>query len=95
MLYPVKELSPDQRRAVESLLGHPVADDESVSVKSIRPAAVVPALLSAEQRREAVERLRRYFAKVDAQRKPVTDAEEEEIINEALRSTRPDYWPIY
>jgi hypothetical protein len=36
----------------------------------------------------------KYFAKIDAQRKPVSEEEEEEIINEALRSTRPGYRPV-
>jgi hypothetical protein len=43
--------------------------------------------LSSEERKEALAKLQRYFAKVDAQGKPVSEAEEEEIINEALRST--------
>ncbi|MGA7236615.1 MAG: hypothetical protein WBY44_13095 [Bryobacteraceae bacterium] len=46
------------------------------------------------EREEALERLHRYFAKVDAGRKPVSEAEEEEIISEALRSTRPGYKPV-
>jgi len=93
MLHDVKDLSPEQRRAVENLLGRPVADDESVSIKGIRPSAIIPSRLSSEERKEALAKLQRYFAKVDAQRKPVSDTEEEEIINEALRSTRPNYRP--
>jgi hypothetical protein len=95
MLHNVKDLSPDQRRAVENLLGRPVAEDESVSIKGIRPAAIVPPRLSSEERSEALANLRCYFAKVDAQRKPVSEAEEAEIINEALRSTRPNYRPLH
>ena len=95
MLHHVKDLSPDQRRAVENLLGRSVADDELVSIKSIRPAAILPPQLSPEERVEALDRLRRYFAKVDSQRRPVSEAEEEEIINEALRSTRPNYRPVH
>lgn len=33
MFHDVKDLSPEQKRAVESLLGRPVAEDESVSIK--------------------------------------------------------------
>jgi hypothetical protein len=94
MLHHVKDLSPDQKRAIENLLGHPVSEDESVSIKSIRPSAIIPPQLSPDERKEALEKLRGYFAKVDAQRKPVSEKEEEEIINEALRSTRPNYRPI-
>ena len=93
MLHHVKDLSPEQRRAVEVLLGRQVSEDESVSIKGIRPSAIIRPSLSPEARNEALEKLRRYFAKVDAQRKPVSDEEEEEIINEALRSTRPNYRP--
>jgi cytochrome P450 len=93
MLHPVRSLSPEQRLAVESLLGHPVSDGEAVSIKSIRTTPLLERELSAEERRAAVDRLDRYFAKVDAQRKPVSEAEAEAIIDEALRSTRPDYRP--
>ena len=34
MLHHVKDLSPEQRRAVENLLGRPVAEDESVSIRT-------------------------------------------------------------
>jgi hypothetical protein len=76
------------------LLGREVAEDESVSVKSIRPGNIVDPGLSPEQRRNAMEQLNGYFAKVDAGRKPVSVEEEEAIINEALRSARPNYRPI-
>jgi len=94
MLHQVKDLSPEQRQAVETLLGRPVALDESVIVKSIRPSATIPPRLSPQEREDVLEKLRQYFAKVDVQRKPVSEAEEEEIINEALRATRPNYRPI-
>lgn len=94
MLHHVKDLSPDQKRAIENLLGHAVSEDESVSIKSIRPSAIIPPQLSPQERKEALEKLRRYFAKVDAHRAPVSEREEEEIINEALRSSRPNYRPI-
>ena len=95
MLHDVKDLSPEQRRAVENLLGRAVAEDESVSIRGIRPSAIIPSRLSSEDRKEALGKLRGYFAKVDARRTPVSEAEEEEIINEALRSTRPGYRPIH
>lgn len=51
-------------------------------------------VLSPEEREAALKKLREYFAKIDSQRTPASDEEEEEIINEALRSTRPGYKPI-
>jgi hypothetical protein len=95
MLHPVKDLSPEDRRAIENLLGRPLDEDESVSIKSIRPSAIIPPRLTPEERKEAIKKLRQYFAKVDAQRKPVSAEEEEAIINEALRSVRRDYRPIH
>lgn len=94
MLHHVKDLSADQRHTVENLLGHRVADDESVSIKSIRPATILPPQLSPGERDEALEKLRHYFDKVDAQRQLVSAAEEEEVMNEALRTTRPNYRPV-
>ena len=95
MLHDVKDLSPEQRRTVENLLGRPVAEDESVSIKGIRPSEIISARLSTEERAAALQKLRGYFAKVDARREPVSPAEEEEIINEARRSTRPHSRPIH
>ena len=37
MVYQVKDLSPEQKQAAEILLGHPVSDDELVSIKSLGP----------------------------------------------------------
>jgi len=90
MTHSVKNLSIEQRLAIESLLGRRISDDESVSVKAIPPSPQ----LSAEERSAAIEKLNRYFAKVDANRQQVSDEEEDAIINEALRSARPDYRPV-
>jgi hypothetical protein len=37
MTHYVKDLSPENKPAIESLLGRPVADNESVSVKAFAP----------------------------------------------------------
>ena len=85
MLHRVKDLSAEQKLAVERLLGRSVSDDESVSIKALHSSVILPSRLSDRERKEALEKLRRYFAKVDAQRKPATAEEEEAIVNEALR----------
>ncbi len=95
MLHPVKDLSPEQRRAIESLLGRKVSEEEAVSIKSIRASSILAPNLTAEERKKALERLDRYFDKVDARREPVTEAEEEGIINEALASARSDTRPVH
>ena len=35
MLHSVKDLSPDQKLAIESLLGRPISEDEQVSVRTL------------------------------------------------------------
>jgi hypothetical protein len=88
MIRNAKDLSPDQKAVIESLLGRRVLADEDISVRAIqRPA------LSDERRLELVEQLRKYFAEVDARRKPASAEEAEEILTEAIRSTRPGYRP--
>jgi hypothetical protein len=89
MLYQVKDLSPEQRRAAEILLGHPVSEDDAVSIRSLGPTTIIPSKLSAEDRVDALRALEKRFAA--ANRPEVGDEEEEAIVNEALRSTRHNH----
>ena len=88
MIRNVKDLSPDQKMAVESLLGRAVSEQETVSVQAFEPPAI-----SEQRRQEIAEALRQYFAEVDAKRQPVSAEEADDILNEAMRSSRPDYRP--
>ena len=88
MIRNAKDLSPDQRAVFETLLGRRVLEDEAISVRAIQPPS-----LSDQRRQELVEELNKYFAEVDARRKPVSAEEAEEILTEAVRSTRPGYRP--
>jgi hypothetical protein len=88
MIRNAKDLSPDQKAAIESLLGRRILEDEAISVRAIEPPA-----LSDERKHELVEQLKKYFAEVDARRQPGSPEEAEEIINEAMRSVRPGYRP--
>jgi len=47
MIHSVKDLSPDQKLAIESLLGRPISEDERVSVRTV-PAS--PEWLASVQR---------------------------------------------
>jgi hypothetical protein len=85
MTHSVKNLSIEQKLAIESLLGRRVSDDEQINITTVR---------SKDQQAAALENLNRYFAHVDAHRQPVSEEEAEEIINEAIRSVRPNYRPI-
>jgi hypothetical protein len=53
-----------------------------------------PPQLSPERRREIVAALQTHFRQVDAQRQPVPSQEADDVIDEALRSTRPGYRPV-
>ena len=88
MICNAEDLSPDQMAAVETLLGRRVQAGEAVSVRTFEPVNV-----SYQRRLEIADELRKYFAEVDASRKPVSEEEAEEIINEAMRSVRPGYRP--
>ena len=91
MLYHVKDLSPEQKRAAEMLLGHSVSEDEAVSIKSIGPTTIIPSKLSPEDRVAALRALEKRFG--NASLPDVGEEEEEAVVNEALRSTRPNYRP--
>lgn len=86
MIHRAKDLSPDQKKLIESLVGRRVLEDETISVSAFEPPAI-----SDERRQEIAEELRKYFAEIDANRQPVSSAEADEIITEAMRSTRPHY----
>ena len=86
MIHKAKDLSPDQRSAIESLLGRRVLEDESISVRAIDSPA-----LSDEEKHELVEQLKKYFAEVDARRKPGSANDAEDVINEAMKSVRSGY----
>ncbi len=88
MICNAEDLSPDQIAAVETLLGRRVHAGEAVSVRTFEPVRI-----SHQRRLEIADELRKYFAKVDASRKPVSEEEAEAIINEAMRSVRPGYRP--
>ena len=91
MVHSVKDMSADQRVAVESLLGRQLRDEEKVS---IRPIPVTKDAPSLSRRLEISEAMREYFARVDAQRKDVPEEEIDAAIDEALRHARPSHKPI-
>jgi len=88
MIRNAKDLSPDQKAAIESLLGRTILEDEEISVRAIQTPP-----LSDQRRKELAEELKRYFAEVDARRQPGSAEEAEEILNDAMRSVRPGYRP--
>lgn len=89
MIHNAKDLSPDQKIVIEGLLGRRVLEGEEISVRAIQPPP-----LSDERLTDILRDLKAYFAEVDAQRQPGSSEEGDAIIDEALRSTRPNYRPI-
>ena len=87
----MKDLSPEQKRAAEILLVHPVSEDKAVSIKSLGPSTIIASKLSLEERIEALRALNEGFATPPTD---VSEAEEEAAVDEALRSARPNYRPI-
>jgi hypothetical protein len=88
MIRNANDLTPAEKAALETLLGRCVQDGEAVSLRAFEQARV-----SSEERQEIADSLRKYFAEVDASRKPMADSEREDAINEALRSVRPSHRP--
>ena len=89
MVLNVKDLSAEQRGSIEALIGERLSDRDGVSIRKLTP----PAAGDPIERRQAFENLEQYFSRVDAKRPEVSSGEAEDIINEALRSTRPNYRP--
>ena len=88
MIRNAKDLSPDQRAAIESLLGRRVLEDEAISIRAIEPPG-----LTDQRRQEQAAELRKYFSEVDAHRQPGSGEDADEILTEAIRSSRPGYRP--
>ena len=88
MIHKAKDLTPDQKAAVESLLGRQILEGEAVSIRAFEPP-----VLSDQRRQEIVDALKGYFAQVDANSRSVSAEEADEAITEAMRSTRPHYAP--
>ena len=86
MVHQVKDLSADQRLVIESLVGRPLRDDESLT---IRPSHILKEAPTGKER----ERLfRQYQDHLDELARRVTHVSEDEIeaaIDEAIRHVRP------
>ncbi len=70
MIYRAKDLSVDQKAAIESLLGRSVLENEAISIRAIEPESI-----SDERRTEVLSGLEKYFEPFDAKRQLVTPQE--------------------
>jgi hypothetical protein len=65
MAYLAKDLSPEQRLAIESLLGRSLSEKEAIAIRVYKPA-----VLSSEGTAEIIAALEAYFGALDAAREP-------------------------
>lgn len=81
----VKDLSPDQRVAIEGILGRALRDDESLT---IRPSNIIK---EAPQGTDRTDRARQYLGSLDRIAERVKDVPEDQLdaaIDEALDDVR-------
>lgn len=88
-LHTARTLPPPVRRVLEQLLGRALDDAEAISVRAYQPHEAP----SPDQQQAVARELRRHFAQIDAKSKDVPESEQDEIIDEAIRSVRPGYRP--
>jgi hypothetical protein len=86
-LHSARTLSPPVRSALEQLLGRPLGDNEAISIRAYQPKEGP----TAEQQREIAHKLRLYFARIDGKTRNVPNSEQEDILDEAIKSVRPGY----
>lgn len=82
-----RELSPDQRQAVEGLLGRVLQEDENVSVVAFQ-GNVIQAAPTGQARQEAYNRLRVRIDETALRAEGVSDFEINAAIDEAVEFVR-------
>ena len=85
MLHRVKDLSPDQRLAIETLLGHPLSENERVTILSSRITKDSPA---GEERSRLYEQYLNHVDRLADRVKDVPEVELDAAIEEATDYVR-------
>jgi len=57
MIHSVKDLSPDQKLAIESLIGRPMSEGEQVSVRTVPPTPEWLASIQRDSRNKGTDKL--------------------------------------
>lgn len=91
MLHKVSDLPIEARGVVENLIGRPLKEDETFSIRPIRVLTQGPA---ANVATDVADRLERYFGEVDAQHPPVSEEQATAALDEAMRHARPGYTSV-
>jgi hypothetical protein len=87
MIVQSEELSPNQKAAIEELIGRPLLDRETISVSTLPPSALA-------NRQAAAEKLQKFLEETVRPRPGVSEEELEAAILEAIRSERPRFRPM-
>jgi hypothetical protein len=86
MTFIVNELTPEEKSAIEKLLGRRIHAGETLSIGTFEQPQ-----RTSEQKLEMIKELERYFAQVDQLAAPCSEQEYEDVFIEAMRSVRPGY----
>jgi hypothetical protein len=80
MIHKAKDLSPDQKMAIESLLGRSVAEEEAISIRTLAPASAPEWLQQSWEsaKRQGLDRLstEEIDVEIDAARKARRDRQQ-------------------
>jgi hypothetical protein len=85
MVHHVKDLSPNQRVTIESLLGRTLSDEESLT---IRPARILKDAPVGDERIQAFSRYQNHLDLLADRVKDVPEDEIDAAIDEALQAVR-------
>jgi hypothetical protein len=89
-LHSARTLPPPVRTVLEQLLGRALDDSETISVRAYQPHEAP----SRDQQQASARELRQHFFEIDEKSKDIPESEQDEIIDEAIRSVRPGYRPV-
>ena len=85
--YKAHDLSADQRRVLEALLGRAIGEDETVTVRA-SPGSVIREAPAGEKREEVFRRLDTYAEEMGQRVKGVPEEELSTLIDEAVMHAR-------
>ncbi len=85
-----EDLSAAARSALESLLGRALEAGEEISIMAFPPHEAPQGAV----RNQLAQRLSEQIDEMAARAKDASDEELDEILDEGMRSARPDYRPI-
>lgn len=91
MLHRMRDLPPEARGLIENLIGRPMTEDETFSIRPL------PLRKEGADRARALDvavKLEKYFSEIDAQHPPVSAEEAADAMDEAMRAIRPGYTPL-